>query len=709
MSDNFIQSIFVVPNGPLSRGLSPGPCDGACPESWKIMIVSSRERIHKITRRALADFFFERAPIALLHAHSAVEAKKLIRDHPDTAVVFLDPAEKNDRSPLEIIHYVRDELKNSMVRLVIRDDRPEEELDLGFLQDYQVHVFPKKSEPESPAFFNVLISSLHGFKEKKTLARLADLENQVRRMNLELEETIKDAQKADLAKRDFLTALSQEVRTPINTILGLADLTLRNDLGAEQRENLQTIRNSARHLLQLSNDIGDLSQIESGRVKLNRIDFDLQTILNSVGQAFAPQAERKGLSLNIEPLMETPFYLKGDPGRLRQILGNLVSHAIGYTEQGGLDITVKSEAFTAPSADKPDGGGRERIRLIFSVSDTGPDISPIDQGRIFDGFNQLYSSTSGRYHRIGLGLAISKKLVETMGGEIRLVSRPGQGNVFYFSAIVEPGSPEDIREQTHEKMPKLFTGSQSLNILLVEDNPINAKVATSFLNKLGHSWVIAHTPREAVDRYTRDSFDLVLMDIEMPENDGLEAVRNLRKMQEKDKSNTPIIAMTTQALDETRNECIEAGLSDYMTKPMDFYDLDSMILRLVPECDGYMPEPSEHKHAPLERDAGLDRKSALLRLGGEESLLNELTQLFIEEIPGRIEKFGLAFETETLSDIQIQAHNLKGVATLVGAAQLSRLTLMLEQAAKTNDFSGAKEVFSRLEPELHRVKSILGR
>jgi len=349
----------------------------------------------------------------------------------------------------------------------------------------------------------------------------------------------------------------------------MTELALRTELTPEQYDYLDTVRNSANSLLALLNDLLDFSKIEAGKLRLESVCFSVREVIDDVIKALRPLAEEKGLRLESRIGETVPGRLSGDPYRLRQVAYNLVGNAIKFTEHGYVDVVVRLAEIE----------GRD-ILLDIAVSDTGIGIPAHQQKNIFEAFSQADGSTTRNYGGTGLGLAISSRLVRMMGGELHLDSEPGVGSTFRFTvrfSAVEGESPLPDTAKTPPPAPV----NRSLKILLAEDNPINQKVALISLQKWGHSVSLAKTGAEAVEAYRRQRFDLIFMDVQMPEMDGLETTRKIRKLEQKINKRTPIVAMTAHAMKGDKEKCLQAGMDDYLTKPISNDNLIEKINKYV--------------------------------------------------------------------------------------------------------------------------------
>lgn len=399
------------------------------------------------------------------------------------------------------------------------------------------------------------------------------VEERTRRLREENERRKIAQENAELAndtKNRFLANISHEVRTPINAIIGFCDLTMKLGITEEQAVNMTRIKDSSEHLLSLIKDIIEYSQMETGQTSLKAFSFHLREVMESVMNAFYLDSRSKKIVISLKYDNRIPEAIIGDKDTLRQILYNLIGNALKFTEKGKIEVAVSLDGEIENSG---------RLKLRFSVKDTGIGISKMKQKLIFMDFAQEYDTSSRKYGGAGLGLTISKHFVELMDGEIWVESEKGKGSEFIFSIFLDIdhnklNDPEKVKTQENRKF----------HILIAEDNLLNAQVIVAFLNRIGHTSKVAANGIEAVEYLSREDFDLVLMDIEMPEMDGLDATREIRKGNYRvRRPDIPIVALTAHALKDYEDKSYEAGMNGYLTKPVDISQLTSVLQLVVVE------------------------------------------------------------------------------------------------------------------------------
>ncbi len=540
------------------------------------------------------------------------------------------------------------------------------------------------------------VSSLAcSFQEMEDLLRQKFQER--RQIGIELLRAKEQAEASNHAKSEFLANMSHEIRTPIGGIMGMADMALSLCTEEEQRECLQLIKDSTASLQGIVNDILDLSKIEAGKLDLVPVSFDLRSLLDGIMNTFKVLAQSKNLVLKAKIAPDLPASLIGDPDRIRQVLVNLVGNACKFTKQGEVEITVTH----IRTGEKGTDDANAPIKLFFCVTDTGIGIASEKQAAIFESFNQADQSISKRYGGTGLGLSISRKLVEMMGGEIWLESTEGKGSSFHFSILVaEAGTETDA---TTFNSPAAGTESiPALRILLAEDNQINQRFIGYFLTRAGHHVVCAANGKDALAALKEKRFDLILMDMQMPEMDGMEAILRIRSSSESHfNPQIPIIALTAYAMKGDRESILESGANEYLAKPVEIDALFSTIFKVV---SGTPKGVTQH----LAEAVNLDQLAA--DFGGHpgyEVVIEQLVTMFLCETPDLVEELRRAVLSDDAREISILAHKLCNSAAVIKADGILDIARQIESAARTNRLEVVRNCFKELPPELDRVERVL--
>ncbi|MBV6341179.1 response regulator [Candidatus Magnetobacterium casense] len=544
-------------------------------QRWKVMIVDDEPEVHTMTRFALNNFVYDGKSLDFLSAYSGGEAKRLIAENPDTAVMLLDVVMEESHSGLDTTKYIREELKNNLVRIILRTGQPGQAPKQDVIVNYDINDYIEKTELTIDKFNIAMILSLRTYND---IITIDNAKRSIEKAIAEKEASIA----ANSAKSQFLANMSHEIRTPMNAIIGLTELTLDTQLQPQQREYLEAVLNSANALLALINGILDLSKIEAGKLELEETEFDLRQLVENICAPLSVQAHKKGLELSNHIKPGVPLKLKGDPARLGQILFNLVGNAIKFTTTGEILVEVQLQ---------PDNTDDKSTLLHFAVTDSGIGIPASKFDQIFESFSQADGSTTRKHGGTGLGLAITKQLVTLMGGRMWLQSTEGKGSTFHFTVGfgLSENTPEvsgDNNMKVLSKHPGKTDGMQpkpqapqvtesSCRILLVEDNMVNRMVAGAILKNHGYTVTEAVDGEKAIALVSEVMFDLILMDVQMPEMDGFEATKLIKSTETA--RNIPIIAMTAHALKGDRERCIEAGMDDYITKPINAKELIQII------------------------------------------------------------------------------------------------------------------------------------
>jgi PAS domain S-box-containing protein len=490
---------------------------------------------------------------------------------------------------------------------------------------------------------------------------------------------------ASLLKSQFLANVSHELRTPLNGVIGMARLLLSTNLDHTQRDYARIIEESGRDLLAMVSDILDFSRVEAGRLELQNIEFDLREVLQQAADGVSAAATAKRLRMACLVDDALPERVKGDPSRLRQITAHLLGNAVKFTEEGAIVLRAK-QVQAAP----------EGTLLRVEVTDTGIGIPVEAQGRLFQPFSQVDGTTSRRFGGAGLGLVLSKRLLEAMRGNIGVKSEPGRGSTFWYTVRLAPAAPVAV------DAPARPTPRRG-RVLVVEDNRVNLRVAAALLENLGYHVDTATNGVEAVEACAGTAYDAVLMDCQMPEMDGFRATAFIRE-REKERRRTPIIALTASVLPGDKERCLAAGMDDYLGKPIQLEALDTVLRKWIPLSErraareepppGESPLPPGHPLRLLEMQAGA-------------RVVAEVIDIFLQTTPRRLEELRQARRRGDSGSVRAIAHNLKGAAAQIGAREMADLCVQLQNALRGHDLSGTDGLLDALQLDFEAVSMTL--
>ncbi|MFT6926718.1 MAG: signal transduction histidine kinase/CheY-like chemotaxis protein [Psychromonas sp.] len=551
-------------------------------------------------------------------------------------------------------------------------------------------------------------------KYRDEVGRLAEsfvfMEASIRENILQVRHEKEIAEKASLAKSEFLATMSHEIRTPMNGVLGMTDLVMETELSTEQRRFMELIKYSGVGLLDIINDILDFSKIEAGKLQLDNHPMQLRVLIDNLVTVLNPQAGKKGLQLSCHLPQEINTWVLGDKVRLRQVLTNLISNAIKFTQRG--EVSVSAVIFE-PSV--------TQLSLQIRVQDTGIGIAAEHQDRIFESFSQADSSTTRNYGGTGLGLAISKQLIEMMGGNIGFRSELGHGTTFWFNLKLNKTdqilSEDPLLVRTIAKKQIELQGK----ILLVEDHPVNQEYALQALTGLGVEVDLAGNGADALNQLQQQHYDLVLMDCQMPVMDGYRATQLIRQGEQQNGSpRLPIIALTANAMLEDRQRCISAGMDDYLSKPFNKLQIAILLQRWLPNASDSVAVVEEVvikkaivtcavDSAMVVADGPLLTTAIeqLREMDDDGHFINRIIDAYLDKSPTDIERLNQGLAQSDAEALSQAAHSFKSSSYNLGAHHLAELCKTLEIRGRDKNLDQAESLCAGIEEEYKRVRDAL--
>jgi len=525
--------------------------------------------------------------------------------------------------------------------------------------------------------------------DKYVIAFAQDVTDRIK-IEKQLKEAKKITEESARAKERFLANMSREIRTPMNGILGLTTLMQKNKLDEEQTGYLKVIQDSAQNLLTIINDILDLEKIGSGSIQLEKISFNLNEKLEMVVKFFQHAAKEKNLVLNLENHLPDDLYVIGDPTRLVQIMNNLISNAVKFTHQGSVIVKAEIENET-----------KTELTLHIIVKDTGIGIDEDKLVKIFNPFTQAYPETTRKYGGTGLGLAITKNLVELQGGNIWVDSQSKSGSAFHFIVKYQRSVKPEISVEIETSDSYVFSKLKGLKVLVAEDNEINQFLTKNVLRQCGCEVKITNNGREAVDELEKNNYDIVLMDIQMPVLNGLEATEAIRNLKNEKKRTIPVIALTANALKGEEKKYEKAGIDDYLIKPFKENDLFNIINKVV-----FKENVTQDGNKVIyDNNASLYDLSQFSSMAkGNKVFIKNFVNVFLQSTPPIVNELKTALKNNNGEELSRAAHKLKSTIDTLKIKSIKEDIRVLEnESATTIDLQRFLPVLNKIESTLNIV------
>ena len=588
--------------------------------AWRVLIVDDSPEVHELTKLIFGRFRFEDKPIEFISAYSGFESLELLRKYDDIALVLLDVVMENDHAGLDVVKSIREDLNNQLIRIILRTGQPGQAPEVKVAIDYDINDYKDKADLTSSRLISSVVTALRGYRDLCRLDNMNDiLEEKVTSRTADLEKSKEAAEAASHAKSIFLSNISHEIRTPLNAILGFAQLSLRNEkLPLENFDMIQAIETAGNHLLDVINDVLDLSKIEAGEMKTEKSDFILSKLIDDISIMFDMRCDQKSLKWTLVNDYNKDVEVRGDQGKIRQVLINLLGNAVKFTDKGSVELRIFSSS---------------NDQFVFEVQDTGLGIPAVEQDLVFNMFHQ----TAGNIHATGtgLGLSISKRQAELMGGTLALDSRLGVGSKFTFSIELPTASKKVLVSAASDKNIRCLTPGTNISALVVDDVDVNRVMLSGLLVDLGVDVVSAANGQEALEELRKKMVDIVYMDIRMPIMNGDEAVRIIRD--EFSNVNVTCVAISAYSMAHEIEYYLSVGFDRYISKPFHFDE----IYKTLKEFCG----------ADFEYGKGIDgdNESAIAGLNDFGKL--ELPGLFYSELVAAVELNRMTKIRQLLDDL----------------------------------------------------------
>ena len=595
-----------------------------------------------------------------------------------------------NQAACDLLDYTREELmKLEFSALFHPDDRAHQPLASEEARTGGATFARRRFRRKDGALVPVEISA-RMLPDGRLQAMVRDVSEWIEREKALREANIK-AEAASRTKSEFLANMSHEIRTPMNSVIGMARLALSRETDARQIDYLEKILMSGEHLLGIIDDILDFSKIEAGKLQIECADFDLRALLGNLRGLMADKAAAKGLGFVVEMDPALPERVQGDPLRLRQILLNFADNAIKFTSRGEVRVNARRV-----------NEGEAGCVAAFEVSDTGIGMSPVEMAMLFRPFQQTDGSVTRKYGGTGLGLSICKRIVELMGGTVGVESEPGRGTKFWFRVRLDEGSQDDAPAERWGDRRDVQAEIRNARILLAENNAFNQQVAREFLEIAGCVVNVANNGVEVLELLGAEHFDCILMDVQMPLMDGLEATRRIRAIATF--ATLPIIAVTANALEEEQQRCMEAGMNDFITKPVRPELLYNMLAKWLSRQMLPLSVPDRKKLAADKppRQAAIDFAVLAELVGGNPQRMRQMAGKFMDTTSSDMDKVKAALERHDLAELRAMGHHIKAAAAMVGAAHLAELCRALE--GSPDDLNVARKLVNEMSAQLAEIE-----